>query len=258
MDSEFTLFPNLPKEIRLEIWRLASKEPRIVEICQFSPHLIEEQIPEEEEGEEDDDDDDSYPIEYYGSKNRNPFYSTAALPTILHVNQESRTIALDHYQLSFANVGNPATIYWNPAVDILYFPIWCWSYNITSFERATTKEVRDSIQYVAIDNLVWYCDWDEGTINNQIQINEYGNLKEFYIVGRHFNTEPGDFTPQFDGTEPEVGKVEFVVSDEDAEFYAGNARNDVQAAFEAVKKQDPKWKMPKFKIIQAKRNGVLI
>lgn len=265
MDNEFTLFPNLPKELRLAIWKLATKEPRIVEICQFSSQrMIEEEIPEEEEEE-----DDRYPIEYYGRKNRNPFYSTTALPAIFRVNQESRTIALEHYQLSFANAGNPATIYWNPAVDILYFPIWCWSYNISSFERATTKEAKDSIQCIAIDNLVWYCDWDEGTINNQIQINEFGNLKEFYIVSRHFAIEPFDwesratpppaaFTPEFDGTEPEVGKVEFVVSDEDADFFPGNARDDVEEAFEAIKKQDPKWKIPKFKVIHAKRDGVLI
>jgi hypothetical protein len=36
MLSEFTLFPELPKELRFEIWKLAMKEPRIVEICQFS------------------------------------------------------------------------------------------------------------------------------------------------------------------------------------------------------------------------------
>jgi hypothetical protein len=263
MPSEFTLFPKLIKDLRFEIWKLAASEPRIVEICQFSsPTSIDEPIPEEEE------EDDGYEIEYYGRKNRNPFYSTAALPAILRVNQESRTIALEHYRLSFANAGNPATIYWNPAVDTLYFPIWCWSYNISSFERATTNEVKDSIQRLAIDNLVWYCHWDEGTINGQIQINKFGNLEELYIVTRHFPTEPfdwesgatpppGAFTPEFDGTQPEVGKVEFVVSDKDADFYVESGRKDVEAAFEAIKKEDPKWKIPKFKFIQIKRDGVL-
>jgi hypothetical protein len=254
MLSEFTLFPQLPKELRFEIWKLATKEPRIVEICQFSSHRepnptpIEGHIPEEEDDEEEN--------EYLGRKNTNPFYSPAALPAILHVNQESRTIALEHYRLSFANARNPATIYWNPAVDTLYFPIWCWSYNITSFERATTKEVKDSIQRLAIDNLVWYEDWNEGTINCQIQINEYGNLEEFYIVTRQ--PGPGFWTPEFDGTEPEVGKIEFVVSNEDADFYAESGRKDVKEAFEAIKKEDPKWKIPKFKFIQSKRDSVLV
>jgi hypothetical protein len=269
MFSEFTLFPELPKELRFEIWKLATKEPRIVEICQFSsprepnPTPIEGHTLEEEK-------DDEEENEYVGRKNPNPFYSPAALPAILHVNQESRTIALEHYRLSFANARNPATIYWNPAVDTLYFPIWCWSYNLTSFERATTKEVKDSIQRVAIDNLVWYEHWDEGTINGQIQIKKYGNLEEFYIVTRHFPTEefdwtqsevdppPGAFTPEFDGTQPEVGKVEFVVSDEDADFYVESGRKDVKEAFEAIKKDDPKWKIPKFKFIQSKRGGVLV
>jgi hypothetical protein len=255
MLSEFTLFPELPKELRFEIWKLATKEPRIVEICQFSSHRepnptpIEGHIPEEEEDEEEEN-------EYLGRKNPNPFYSPAPLPAILHVNQESRIIALEQYQLSFANAGNPATIYWNPAVDTLYFPIWCWSNNITSFERATTKEVKDSIQRLAIDNLVWYEHWDEGTINCQIQIKEYGNLDEFYIVTR--DPGPGPFTPEFDGTQLEVGKVEFVVSDEDADFYVERGRKDVKEAFEAIKKEDPKWKIPKFKFIQCKRDGVLV
>jgi hypothetical protein len=253
MLSEFTLFPELPKELRFKIWKLATKEPRIVEICQFSsyqepsPTPIEGHIPEEEDDEEN---------EYLGRKNPNPFYSPAALPVILHVNRESRMIALEHYQLSFANAGNPATIYWNPTVDTLYFPIWCWSYNLTNFERATTKEVRDSIQRLAIDNLVWYAHWDEGTINCQIQIKKYGNLEEFYIVTRE--SDPGPWTPEFDGRHPEVGKVEFVVSDEGADFYAESGPKDVKEAFEAIKKENPKWKTPKFKFIQSKRDGVLV
>ena len=108
--------------------------------------------------------------------------------------------------------------------------------------------MKDSIQHIAINNLVWYCDWDQGTIDYQIDINEYGNSKEFYIVGRQYSIEPFDwasgatpphcaFTPELDEREPEVGQVEFVVSDKDADFFAGNARKDVEEAFEAIKKQ---------------------
>jgi hypothetical protein len=125
MLSEFTLFPELPKELRLEVWTMAAKEPRIIEIYQFYCYRdpIEESIPDSIEGfiPEDDDDDDDEESEFLERINLNPFYSPAALPAILHVNQESRDVALKHYQLSFPNAENPAAIYWNPAVDTLYF-----------------------------------------------------------------------------------------------------------------------------------------
>ena len=32
---QFTLFPKLPKELLIKVWPFATREPRIVEVCQL-------------------------------------------------------------------------------------------------------------------------------------------------------------------------------------------------------------------------------
>lgn len=52
------------------------------------------------------------------------------VPTILHVNREARSEALRYYQLSFGGCGTPATIYFDPLFDTVYF----WSKHMRAID----------------------------------------------------------------------------------------------------------------------------
>lgn len=90
-------------------------------------HATNDPARDEESSDETDndseDDDSSSPD--YASDREWPFVpefrSACAIPAILHVNLEARELALKHYTLAFATFGYPARIYFNPALDTLYF-----------------------------------------------------------------------------------------------------------------------------------------
>jgi hypothetical protein len=261
---QFKPFARLPKELRLKVWELAAQVPRIVEICQSS---------EEATSDEENDSDDE------ASLNPNPFYSPTAIPSILNTNRESRSIALEHYIPSFAHSGYSATIFYNPQVDILYFPAWCFQHNISEFEERVSDDVKGKIKKVAIEKLVWYSTWAKGMINNQIQISELRNLEEFYLVGRKPDFTGCGCCHSWDG--PERGVVEFE-TDEEAEerkqgeegkasskeekkeekkemsSFSARVVRDVLAEFENIKKEDETWQAPEVKLVRLKRNGVII
>jgi len=64
--------------------------------------------------------------EYDENINPNPFWSSAKLPPLLHTSQGARGVALKKCKPSFPNRDEPPQIYFNPEIDTLYFPAWCW------------------------------------------------------------------------------------------------------------------------------------
>jgi hypothetical protein len=84
--AKFTGFPNLPKELRLKIWKCAAFIPRNVDVW-IGPWTLEGT------------DDDSY-WEIDDTSNFY-FFSTSTAPKILHVCHESRQEGLLYHQLSF-------------------------------------------------------------------------------------------------------------------------------------------------------------
>ena len=240
--KEFTLFPKLPKELRIKVWQFAAREPRIVEVCQSQDaQYITYGTPRDD----------------WDSKNSAPFYSPTALPVILHINVESRTIALEHYSISFPHDSHPAQIYYNPAVDILYFPAWCFRYHIDHFEFVTPPEIKNTIRRIAIDNLVWFSGWEDGTINNQIHIDQFKNLEEMLLVTREPDEAGCGCCHEFDG--PETGMPEFAeYEDGDGEDYFERAFKDCAKEFEKIKGQDEEWNAPEVRFVQLKRDGVLV
>jgi hypothetical protein len=84
--SSFTLFPNLPFELRSLIWK-TSCESRMIEVAY-----------------------DSY----------DGFTSNIPHPTALEVCQESRNAVINSYPLCFGSIFHPAKIRFNFAIDILY------------------------------------------------------------------------------------------------------------------------------------------
>jgi hypothetical protein len=242
--TEFTLFPKLPKELRIKVWELAAREPRIVEVCQLQDAKYITHSTQEDN---------------YETTNSAPFYSPTAIPVILHINKESRIIALENYLLSFPNGAEPAQIYYNPTVDILYFPAWCFQYDISHFESVTPSSVKDTIRRIAIDNLVWYSGWGDGTINNQIQIDQFKNLEEFLLVTREPDAMGCGCCHEFEGPEEGVPDFkEFGKTAEGEKRYFERGVRDVLKEFERIKESDPEWKAPSVRFVQIMRDGVLV
>jgi hypothetical protein len=81
---EFTLFPNLPMELRLKIWRWSFPRGRVVNLAR-QPQFLH---PKDE------------------LRNQNAM-SQYPLPVSLHVNCESRAVTLEHYYVIFAEDMEP-------------------------------------------------------------------------------------------------------------------------------------------------------
>lgn len=226
MSENFPLFSHLPVELRSKIWKYASQEPRIVELCQMASDNSE-------------------------WMNTDPFYSPTPLPAVLSTSHESRNTALKYYPLSFPNSSNPPQIRYNPSVDILYFPAWCWQYNILAFEKATSREVKDSIQRVAIETLVWSWRWNDGTLNNQISISEFKNLKEILLVYRLPDARGCGCCYEFD--KPEEGVASFREQELHEDWL-----KDCREVFKESQKRDSSWREPEVKFVDLLRDGKLI
>jgi 2EXR family len=243
--KEFTLFSKLPKELRLKVWEYAAREPRIVEVCQAQDEWYITYETEEND---------------YESANSAPFYSPTALPVIFHISQESRAIALENYTLSFPNGSQPAQIYYNSFVDLLYFPAWCFQRHIIHFEDATPPEIKNAIRRIAIENLMWFSGWEDGTINNQIHIDEFKNLEELLLITR----EPDSFgcgcCHEFDG--PEKGVPEFIEFGKTGKTswgpYFENCLRDCEKEFARIQEKDAEWKAPKVRFVRLMRDGIII
>lgn len=95
----FRPFPKLPVELRMSIWQLALPKTRVLTIKRKQYTRVSGS----------------------GSAKLNGFAAPAQVPTILHVNREARSEALRYYQLSFGGCGAPATIYFDPRFDTVYF-----------------------------------------------------------------------------------------------------------------------------------------
>lgn len=117
----FTLFPELPPELRLKIWKHALSEPRI--------SMIEQTMPPH--------------------RNRFIFKFCLAPPTFLHVNDESRSLAQKAYQLAFEG-GLEAPQFFNFQFDSLHLQLRThvpdWSENLEAFQKDFAK-VQDLVIY---------------------------------------------------------------------------------------------------------------
>jgi len=139
----FTIFSQLPAELRLAIWR-NSMQSRVVEIicergsCRFDGGQETEDSETDTDGDSehgdgwsgdeewedivyDSDDDSNSSDPPYDPARRYLFYSHRPPPALFSVCRESRTEALKSYRLCFGTDACPASIYINPSLDIVYF-----------------------------------------------------------------------------------------------------------------------------------------
>lgn len=200
------------------------------------------------------------PEDEYITINSAPFYSPTSLPVLLQgVNRESHSIALEHYPLCFPNPQgpHPARIRFNTELDTLYFPSWCFHLNLVHFELVSSPSTKNMIKRIARDNLMWFAPpWDEGTINSQITIAEFGNLQEYTLVNRGPDVGCG-CCAEFDG--PEEGVVDLRRYEEDGKWDM-KCRAGTEMAFEEIRKmkveRGEKWRVPRLGFAQLLRDGV--
>ncbi|KAN0122775.1 hypothetical protein V8E51_001101 [Hyaloscypha variabilis] len=115
--TSFTVFPNLPFELRCLIWE-TSCESRIIEISYDS-----------EDG----------------------FSSSVDPPIALEVCQESRNHLLNNYPLCFGSIYHPAKIRFNFSIDTLYVDNSMEEDMAHVFSTFREREI-SSLKYLAIDN----------------------------------------------------------------------------------------------------------
>jgi hypothetical protein len=93
--TEFTLFPELPLELRNKIWKYTLPGPRYIEFVSMY-----------EAGD--------YPVSYPHCKDKTP-------PVALHVCRESRTEALREYSELCGSCTDCPPMYYSPKIDIFCF-----------------------------------------------------------------------------------------------------------------------------------------
>lgn len=126
--GEFSSFPKLPAELRIKIWKIASRVTRLLEL-QYC--IVDRQ-----------------------------FLSFQAPPALLHTSQESRTVALSYFHLSYGTDKHPPSTYFNPVDDIVYLGSEQYDdeieYMIKHFEKQSRSlERRDQIQNLAMADYLW-------------------------------------------------------------------------------------------------------
>jgi hypothetical protein len=243
-DRSFTPFPQLPVEIRLKIWEAyINLHPRVVEVGTRDDEDTNEgenDCENSKAGEANDDDSKerkSSDGEVDSSKSETggksiTFYSPTPLPEVLSINHEARTLALESYISSFANGSQSAYIIWNPAIDTIFLPAWCFEYNVENFMAGTSAHEKALIQKLAFETLVRYGS-EDGMINLYIHIDEFRNLKEILLVQREPDSTGCGCCHDFDG--PEDGVASFRDCDEWAEVGADVEQEEAERGDSEIK-----------------------
>ena len=158
LPGEFTIFPMLPAELRLKIWKMALPGPRIVEV--YLDRVA----------------DPSYGDFRVIRTNTPP-------PTLLSVNLESRKVALEKYWLNLNyNMSCTCACYAqiDPTEDTIYIP---WSIHNTALPQNSlingtiwSDEARDSVRFMSIDERTWR------SISGPDGFVYFENLQKFTIV----------------------------------------------------------------------------
>jgi hypothetical protein len=237
------------------------------------PTIIQPATDNDSEKSSDSDSDDEEEDERYVEPiNPNPFFTPTPIPPILHATQESRCIGLKHYTPPFPVSSSEPPIFYNAAIDILYFPPWCFQHNISQFERWISDSAKAKIRKIAIENLVWYAYIEDGSINNQIQISEFKGLEEFYLVSRKPDFSGCGCCHDFEGpdrgvlgfevdprepvTDGDEGEGEEARRRDNRRTFRDNVKDGVEEQFGKIRENDPRWQTPELKFVKVMRDGV--
>src|SRR6187402_1867975 len=124
----FHPFPRLPKEIRIEIWKLhlVTMPPRTLTVLSYPPARWTHELQH--------------------------FFSPDPVPPLLHVSQEARMEALPFYTKAFSNGLSPRYIWTNFFLDTIRMD----SYNLTRVDFVDKAHIQQLI--VEASDSEWFCD----------------------------------------------------------------------------------------------------
>jgi len=147
----FTIFSQLPAELRLSIWKL-SCEPRVVEV--------------------------RYDAELDTCK------TTTKPPALLHVNREAREEALTWYRPAFRTKTRHEYIFFCPSLDILYLPRHGFmGYSDTAREfNNYVVDTADCVWSLAIDHVQTDIIRPWEPYNKLCLLRSFPNLKHAFLV----------------------------------------------------------------------------
>lgn len=147
----FTLFPMLPIEIRLKIWKEALPGPRIIEILHQNIQYLEREEDDECEEEPSDEQEPQWEEVHLLSKIK----VKLPPPVLLSVSWESRQAALKVYSLKLDTVTKAGNYRIDPVHDILFFPYDGQASDdgedILFSGLGLTEEVLGKIRHLAVD-----------------------------------------------------------------------------------------------------------
>lgn len=176
MSSTFTLFPNLPTELQIKIWRHALPGPRIIQL-----HYL------------------NGTFSFHGARP----------PTVLHACRTSREVALSVFEPAFTRDGQRAPIYIDLAHDTLYLAAQLAMCKRTADSFPDFKKIARSLavevssekdlEKAVVD--IWPPSLDEAVVD--ICSSGLNNLNEIILIVEHKegvfeskNTERVRFKPE--------------------------------------------------------------
>jgi hypothetical protein len=230
--KSFQLFPKLPLELRLKIWRYACPRPRVV-MVKYHFKVLPEPIPDPEQEFWGVDENVSHIVHWIGP--------SVEIPLILHVCRESRLEALSIYEAGLEICPDGHQTYWNPKLDTVFL-IKESSRRSSSTLRPLDEvpvRARVRIQHLAIDLNVSTISYTDGAVKEQLlPLIDFTSLRSLTLVidpilpdeskSRVIFREPMDVPiHQFLNTRPTAIEQRF------------------ENILEAIKKENPGWEPPK-------------
>lgn len=235
--TAFTLFPELPIEIRLKIWRHALPGSRVIGTCLERRYSIS----------------DTWHLQQKYMSIRHRSLLSCKTPVPLFVCQESRNEALRFYQLRHVLGFTQKPVYIDFSRDIIYLEDLqedSPSARITVHNLANLLEDgnRSAIQFLAMDS-DFYSLLYERCRNDLQALQEFTNLKEFILV-KHFRGCKDNWTEN----NPQMTLVEADDPQTRAEY--ATFRTHVLAIIEEIMQNDHTWERPVVTIKSLLNGGI--
>lgn len=179
--GEFEVFPKLPAELRLKIWKEAMPGPRVMEVCYTADR-------ESFQGERIDYENHGGMTAQYADHMQNDanykFGTHCPPPTLLAVCQESRAETLTVYSARLETAGKKSNVMFHPINDTISFHFY-WKGDDEDAKRLTSRSFsersRNSIQHMAFDSLNWFSSLSDDPIG----LADFPALTDVTFVGHH-------------------------------------------------------------------------
>jgi len=158
--SKFELFPKLPIELRLKVWKLSMPGPRRVD------------------------------VRFLSDGRRGDHEFTAEMPVLLHVCQESRNEVLKKYEVIFKHPKALNQCYFNFELDTLHMLYSSCSQKYQFVAKSKSPDSIKKVQKLAIDGVSCSTFFQRSSgSHGKALILEFQNLKELSFVVENHNID---------------------------------------------------------------------